>query len=139
VALMPNLGRSIRNRVATASVHPATRVAVVVALLMMALATTAALSGSTDTRLPYIALLPALALCCDLCGFRVALIATAACTAFTWYAFVDPVMTFEPPSLSDGVQLACFVVVTVFVCWMISLYRNEIARLQRRLPTDERR
>jgi K+-sensing histidine kinase KdpD len=134
---MPDDSNSVRRWWAAAA-HPGARVVVVVVLQMIALATTIVLSG-LDTRLPYIAFLPALVLCCDLYGLKIALAVTAASTILTWYAFVDPVMTFDLPSIGDTVQLVCFVIVTVFVCWVVSIYRTEIARLQRSKASDSRR
>ncbi len=107
---------------------------VVVGLALSAAVMIARILADTGVRVPYIALLPALVVCCDVYGLRVALWMTAASSIVAWYVFVEPIMSLGLPSLSDAVQLLCFVAVAAFVCWVLSVYRAEILRLDKGEP-----
>jgi K+-sensing histidine kinase KdpD len=111
------------------AMHP-----IVATIVVGALVTFAVFAGfllaKTGVNTPYLALLPAVVLCCDFYGFRYSLWAAIAGTVSAWYFFVTPVWTFEPPSLGDFVQLVSFLGVTLFACWVIEEQRRYIRQLE---------
>lgn len=91
------------------------------------------LLADTGVRVPYLAVLPVVVLCCDFYGFRAALWATILGGIAAWYAFVDPFMTFALPGKGDAIQLVSFVGVSLFVSWALATYRTTILDLERSL------
>ena len=79
--------------------------------------------GMLDMSAPYLAFLPAVALCCMLDGFRAGSIAAVLSACSLWY-FLIPPDGFALPDHSDAGHLLVFLGVATVVCWIIELQRR---------------
>jgi K+-sensing histidine kinase KdpD len=50
----------------------------------------------------------------------------------TWYFFIPPAWTFDPPSFVDGLSLLLYLAVVLLVCLPIYRQQRAIQRLERR-------
>lgn len=75
---------------------------------------------------PYLLYLPAVVFCYRFGGKVTALSATLIGSLSTWYFFIPPVWTFQPPDPHDLVTLLLFVGVSLFLCAVIHDMNREI-------------
>jgi K+-sensing histidine kinase KdpD len=81
---------------------------------------------------PYILFLPAIVACGSLGGVGPGLFATLIGGIGTWYFFLPPIWSFDPPTFIDGLSLLLYLAVVVLVCLPVYRQRRAIERLERR-------
>ncbi|HUJ97644.1 MAG TPA: DUF4118 domain-containing protein [Stellaceae bacterium] len=81
---------------------------------------------------PYILFLPAIVACGFFGGVGPGSFATLLGGVGTWYFFIPPAWTFDPPSFVDGLSLLLYLAVVLLVCLPIYRQQRAIRRLERR-------
>lgn len=108
---------------------PATKLGVIAILLIVAVGLEQLLVV-LDVKAPYLIVLPIAVICCDLYGFRASAITAVISSAIAFYLFIDPLESFDAPAFGDAVQLLAFLAGTLFVCWVLSIYRSSVQSLE---------
>ncbi len=109
--------------------NPVVKVVVVALLIAVGVLLEHGLAA-VDVKVPYVIVLPVAVICCDLYGFRASAIAAVIGVVIALYQFIDPLASFGLPAIGDAIQLFAFLGITLFVCWVLGLYRGSVQSLE---------
>jgi K+-sensing histidine kinase KdpD len=88
--------------------------------------------AEVEIAAPYILFLPAIVACGFLGGVGPGMFATLLGGVGTWYFFIPPIWSFDPPSFIDGLSLLLYLAVVLLVCLPVYRQRRAIRQLERR-------